>query len=241
MHRVKCQTGFISNNSVQHKLLYICITECEYICVYAVARAYIYTYCNSSNWGQKSKTRVSYWWSCISLFAHVLGVKCVRCPIIHSSTWKLKQNKCTRKCSKRGNTPRKWWFKSNQFKRIHVLTSFCLASDPRQEKRQSRMPVVLKKAEFAPAGVQAGSPTRTLHPEVTGAGGKFQSKNYTGRNANSYINTYVCVSISILTYLHIFPLSIGEKDTGRRKKRWERKSKWLTFGNTNLSTHTHVT
>ena len=132
--------------------------------------------CNSSNWGQKSKTRVSYWWSCISLFAHVLGVKCVRCPIIHFSTWKLKQNKCTHKCSKRGNTPRKWWFKSNQFKRIHVLTSFCLASDPRQEKRQSHMPVDLKKAEFAPAGVQARSPSCTFHPEVTGAGGKFQSK-----------------------------------------------------------------
>ena len=72
---------------------------------------------------------VSYWWSCISLFVHGLGVKCVRCPIIHFSTWKLKQNKCTRKCSKRGNTPRKWWFKLNQFRRIHVLTSFCLASD----------------------------------------------------------------------------------------------------------------
>ena len=50
------------------------------------------------------------------------------------------------------------------------------------------MPVDLKKAEFAPAGVQAGSPSRTFHPEETGAGGKFQSKNYTGRNANSYIN-----------------------------------------------------
>ena len=47
--------------------------------------------------------------------------------------WKLKQNKCTRKCSKRGNTQRKWWLKSNQFKRIHVLTSFCLASDPRRK------------------------------------------------------------------------------------------------------------
>ena len=88
----------------------------------------------SSNWGQKSKTRVSYWWSCISLFAHVFSVKCVRSPTIHPSTWKLKQNKCTRKCSKRGNTPRKWWFKSNQFiKRIHVLTSFCLASDPQRK------------------------------------------------------------------------------------------------------------
>ena len=50
------------------------------------------------------------------------------------------------------------------------------------------MPVYLKKTEFAPAGVQAGSPSRTFHPEVTGAGGKIQSKNYTGWNANSYIN-----------------------------------------------------
>ena len=38
------------------------------------------------------------------------------------------------------------------------------------------MSVDLKKAEFAPAGVQAGSPSRTFHPEVTGAGGKFQFK-----------------------------------------------------------------
>ena len=36
-----------------------------------------------------------------------------------------------------------------------------------EEKRQSRMPVDLKKAEFASAGVQAGSPSHTFHPEVT--------------------------------------------------------------------------
>ena len=42
-----------------------------------------------------------------------------------------------------------------------------------KEKRQSRMPVNLKKTEFAPAGVQAGS---SFHPEVTSAGGKVQSK-----------------------------------------------------------------
>ena len=35
-------------------------------------------------------------------------------PTIHSPMWKLKQNKCAHKCSKKGNTPRKWWFKSNQ-------------------------------------------------------------------------------------------------------------------------------
>ena len=45
-----------------------------------------------------------------------------------------------------------------------------------KEKCQSRMPVNLKKIEFAPAGVQAGSSSRTFHPEATGAGGKVQSK-----------------------------------------------------------------
>ena len=81
---------------------------------------------------------------------------------IHSSTWKLKQNKCTRKCSKRGNTPRKWWFKSNQFKRIHVLTSFCLASDPRRKnvslacrsiwkRPNSRQPVFRPEVPPAPS------------------------------------------------------------------------------------------
>ena len=30
----------------------------------------------------------------------------------------------------------------------------------------------LKKTEFAPAGVQAGSSSRTFHPEATSAGGK---------------------------------------------------------------------
>ena len=49
-----------------------------------------------------------------------------------------------------------------------------------KEKRQSRMPVDLKTTEFTPAGVQARSPSRAFHPEVTGAGGKIQSKNYTG-------------------------------------------------------------
>ena len=90
----------------------------------------------SSNWGKKSKTRVSYWWSCISLFTHVFNVKNkhTHSPTIQSPTWKHKQNKCTRKCSKKGNTPRKWRFKSNQqIKRIHVLTSFCLASDPQRK------------------------------------------------------------------------------------------------------------
>ena len=45
-----------------------------------------------------------------------------------------------------------------------------------KEKHQSRVPVNLKKTEFAPAGVQAGSSSRTFHPEATSAGGKVQSK-----------------------------------------------------------------
>ena len=45
-----------------------------------------------------------------------------------------------------------------------------------KEKCPSRMPVNLKKTEFAPAGVQARSSSPTFHLEVTGVGGKVQSK-----------------------------------------------------------------
>ena len=45
-----------------------------------------------------------------------------------------------------------------------------------KEKRQSRIPVNLKKTEFAPASVQARSSSRTFHLEATSAGGKVQSK-----------------------------------------------------------------
>ena len=70
------------------------------------------------------------------------------------------------------------------------------------------MLVDLKKTEFAPAGVQAGSSSRTFHPEATGAGGKVQSKkNYTGWNANSYINTY-----------NKLILKEGKGEEGRKKK-----------------------
>ena len=48
------------------------------------------------------------------------------------------------------------------------------------------MPVNSKKAEFAPVGAQAGSSSRTFHPEATAAGGKVHPKNYTGWNANSH-------------------------------------------------------
>ena len=94
---------------------------------------------------------------------------------IHSPTWKLKQNKCTHKCSKKGNTPRKWWFKSNQSRESTCLPLFALLVT-HKEKLQSRMPVNLKKTEFAPAGIQAESSSRTFHQEATGAGGKVQSK-----------------------------------------------------------------
>ena len=45
-----------------------------------------------------------------------------------------------------------------------------------EEKRQSCMPVNLKKPEFPPSGVQAGNSSRTFHSEATGARGKVQSE-----------------------------------------------------------------
>ena len=45
-----------------------------------------------------------------------------------------------------------------------------------KEKCQSRIPVSLKKPEFTPASVQAGSCSRTFHPEATGAEVKVKSK-----------------------------------------------------------------
>ena len=126
----------------------------------------------------------------IFIWARVQGKKnkCTHSPTIHSSTWKLKQNKRTRKCSKKGNTPWKWWFKSNQFKRIHVLTSFCLASDTQRKnvslacqsiwkRPNSRQPVF--RPEVPPAPSTRKRPVREA---------KFNLKNYTGWNANSYIN-----------------------------------------------------
>ena len=57
----------------------------------------------------------------------------------------------------------------------NVKTLFALLVT-HKEKRQSRMPVNLKKTEFTPVGVQTGSSSRTFNPEATGAGGKLQSK-----------------------------------------------------------------
>ena len=57
----------------------------------------------------------------------------------------------------------------------NVKTLFALLVT-HKEKSPSRMPVNLKKTELASAGVQAGSSSRTFHPEATGAGGKVQFK-----------------------------------------------------------------
>ena len=73
--------------------------------------------------------------------------------------------------TKKKTTPRKWWFKSNQSWESTYLPLFALLVT-HEEKCQSRMPVSLKKTKFAPASVQAGSSSRTFHPEATGAGGK---------------------------------------------------------------------
>ena len=126
---------------------------------------------NSSNWGQKSKTRVSYWWRYISLFAHAFSLKC-----IHSPTWKLKK-----KTNALVNVPKKeTHHESDDLNRISSREFTCLLLFAllvtHKEKRQSRMPVNLKKTEFAPAVVQAKSSSHTFHPEATGAGGKVQSK-----------------------------------------------------------------
>ncbi len=57
-----------------------------------------------------------------------------------------------------------------------------------KEKSQSRMLVDLKKTEFAPAGVQAGSSSRTFHPKATSTGGKVQSKkNYMPESLCSFM------------------------------------------------------
>ena len=139
-----------------------------------------HSWCHSSNWSQKSKTRVSYWWRYISLFAHVFSVK----TSVHSPTWKLKQNKCTHKCSKKET-----YHESDDLNRISSREFTCLPLFAllvtHKEKRQSRMPVNLKKTEFTSAGVQAGSSSHTRKRPVREA--KFNLKNYTGWNVNSYI------------------------------------------------------
>ena len=140
----------------------------------------------SSNWGQKSKTRVSSWWSWISLFSHVFSVKCIRSPTIHSPTYRHSptynlQRENWNKTNALVNVPKEETHQeSDDLNRINSRELTCLPLFAllvtHKEKRQSRMPVDLKKTEFAPAGVQAGSSSRTFHLEVTGPGGKVQSK-----------------------------------------------------------------
>ena len=65
--------------------------------------------------------------------------------------------------------------RKNKLTFSNVKTLFALL-ETHKEKRQCHMSVNLKKTEFAPAVVQAGSSSYTFHPEATGAGGKVQSK-----------------------------------------------------------------
>ena len=149
----------------------------------------------SSDWGQKSKTRVSYWWSCISLFAHVFSVKTsTYSPTIHSSTYRhsptynlqlyilqlyILQRENWNKTKALVNVPKKeTHHESDDLNRINSREFTCLFAllVTHKEKHQSRMPVNLKKTEFSPAGVQAGSSSRTFHSEATGTGSKVQSK-----------------------------------------------------------------
>ena len=134
----------------------------------------------------------------------MFGVKCVHSTSIHSSTYRH---------SPTYNLQRKNWNKinalvyvpkeethheSDDLNRINLREFTCLplfALLVTHDKRNVSLACqsIWKKAEFAPAGVQARSPSRTFYLEVTSAGGKFQSKNYTGRNVNSYINIYECL------------------------------------------------
>ena len=65
----------------------------------------------------------------------------------------------------------KYTFFNYTFSKVKILFVLLVTH---KGKRQSRMLVSLKKTEFAPASVQAGSSSRTFHPEATG--GKVQSK-----------------------------------------------------------------
>ena len=140
----------------------------------------VFTYFYSSNWGQKSKTRVSYWWSCISLFAHVFSVKCLhnlQLYILQRGNW----NKTNALVNIQKKKKKETHHESDDLNRINSSREFtCLplfaSLITHKEKRQFRTLVDLKKTEFTPAGVQDGSSSHTFHPEATGAGDKVQSK-----------------------------------------------------------------
>ena len=62
------------------------------------------------------------------------------------------------------------------------------------------MPVNLKKTEFAQAGVQAGSSSRTFHPEATGTRGKVQSKKLYRLKRKLLLSQLRIVTIFRLSY-----------------------------------------
>ena len=111
-------------------------------------RKLLETVCNSSNRGQKSKTRVKNWWRCISLLAHVFSAKQAYIP----------QRENWNKTNVLINVPKKetrheselsvmiWieWIKS-----IHVLTSFCLVCQSRMPN--SRQSVFRPEVPLAPS------------------------------------------------------------------------------------------
>ena len=148
---------------------------------------------NSSNWGQKSKTRVSYWWRCISLFAHVFSVKTsIHSPTIHSETWKLKQNKCTHKCSKKETHHESEDLNRISSREFTCLPLFALLVTHKEKnvslacwsiwkRSNSRQPVFRPEVTLAPS---------TRKQPVREA--KFNLKNYTGWNASSYIYMRHC-------------------------------------------------
>ena len=77
------------------------------------------------------------------------------------------------------NVPKKeTQHKSDDLNQISSREFTCLPLFALLQKKKclSRMPVNLKKTEFAPASVQAGSSSHTFNPEATGVGGKVQSK-----------------------------------------------------------------
>ena len=98
---------------------------------------------------------------------HILQVYFLQLYILQLENWN-KTNALVNVKKKKGNTPRKWWFKSNQLiKRIHVLTSFCLASDPQNvslacrsiwKRPNSRQPVF--RPEIPPAPSTRKRPVR---------------------------------------------------------------------------------
>ena len=125
----------------------------------------------------------------VQLKKHHTHPPTIHSSTIHSSTWKLKQKKGTRKCYKKGNTPRKWWFKSNQLiKRIHVLTSFCLASDPQRKNISLACRSIWKRPNLRQPVFRPEVPHAPFTQKRTVREAKFNLKIYTGWNANSYIN-----------------------------------------------------